>query len=313
MKKIIKIDKKLRKVLLIGANGFLGANIINLLKSTESLNQKYSLIATDILNNNIPSDIPFYSLDITERNTLFQKVEKIKPELIILTAAMTDVDNCEIKKSLATEINLNGPINVFQAAQKLNIKVVFLSTDFVFDGKKRGLYSETDEPNPISHYGLTKFKAELALQQTELEYLICRTAVLYGWNEVKLNFITWILEKLHNEEEIKILTNQINSPTYIYNLAEIIFQLIENESSGIYHTAGNKAYTRYEMALKCAEIFEYDQDLIIPIEHFKQKALRPPNGGLDVSKIKHECGNKLKILSLEEGLVLMKETRRSKV
>ena len=104
-----------------------------------------------------------------------------------------------------------------------------------------------------------------------IDFLICRTAVLYGWNYAKLNFIIWILNKLKQNEKTSIVSNQINSPTYIKNLAEIILRLIEKDAKGIYHTAGDVILSRYEMALLCAEVFNYNNELIVPIDSIKQK------------------------------------------
>jgi dTDP-4-dehydrorhamnose reductase len=296
----------MQKILIIGANGFLGKNLINIYHSNENLQRKYALIAGDIQNTNIPPEIPYYKIDITEQEQVNTKLSSIKPNIIILTAAMTDVDQCEINQELATKINFKGPKNVVEACKKTKTKLIFMSTDFIFDGLKDDLYTEKDIPKPQSHYARTKFYAELAIIYSEIEYLICRTSVLYGWNPDKLNFITWILEKLEQGKNLSIVTNQINSPTFVVNLANILFKLTEKQAKGIYHTAGAKALNRYEMAIKCAEIFNHDKDLISPIDNIKQKAPRPEKAGLDVSKLKTILHNEIKVFSLEDGLNYMK-------
>jgi dTDP-4-dehydrorhamnose reductase len=216
----------LEKILLIGANGFLGKNVINLYKSENKLKNKFNLVAADINNTNIPSDIPFHNIDITKQEDLTENLLLIEPDIIILTAAMTDVDQCETNKELATKINFIGPKNVINACKKMGSKLVFMSTDFIFNGEKNNLYTEEDIPKPQSHYGKTKFFAELAILYSEIKYLICRTSVLYGWNPNKLNFMTWILENLKKKNKLSIVTNQINSPTYVDNLANMLFKLI---------------------------------------------------------------------------------------
>ena len=125
--------------------------------------------------------------------------------------------------------------------------------------------------------------------------------MLYGWNKIKLNFITWILEKLARNEIISIATNQINSPTFVKNLAEILLKLIEKNAKGIYHTSGSAALSRFEMVLKCADIFEYDKNLGVPIEYIKQQAIRPKNVGLDITKLKKHLDLMPKI-GFKEGL-----------
>ena len=307
----IKTDKNCNKVLIIGANGFLGRNLFKLRNAEETKNSDLNLVAADLESSNLPSDIPFYTIDITNYEQSEKKIIKISPDVIILTAAMTNVDQCEVDRKLASKINVKGPLNIVKVCIKTNSKLVFLSTDFVFDGeKKRGYcYKETDIPNPLSYYAKTKYKAELIIFNSGIEYLICRAAVLYGWNKTKLNFITWILDNLKQNNQMSIITNQINSPTHVLNLAQIILKLIEKKTKGIYNTAGNCALNRYEIALKCAEVFGYNKNLIIPVDFFEQKAIRPKNVGLDISKLKKLIGTELKIYNLEEGLIYMKETR----
>ena len=296
----------MKKILIIGANGFLGTNLVNLRENKKFLEQEFYLITADILNNNIAPDLPFYSIDITDSEKTIKKVIKISPDIVILTAAMTNVDKCEEDRKLTSKINVEGAKNVARACLKANSKLILMSTDFVYDGTKNGLYNEKDIPNPLSHYGLTKYKAELAVINSQVDHLICRTAVLYGWNPEKKNFITWTLDKLWKNEKISITTTQINNATFVRNLAKIILKLIEKDATGIYHTAGAGPLSRYQMAIKCAEIFNYDKNLITPVDVLKQKAKRPNNAGLDISKLKQLLGTELKIYSLEEGLKYMK-------
>jgi len=310
MKNIIKIDENLKKILIVGANGFLGTNLLDLYEKEDSINKNFYFSAADLEKNYIKQDIPFYYIDITKPEDTIKKIVKISPDIIILTAGMTNVDQCEVDKKLATKINTEGPKNVVNACKKIGSKLVFMSTDFVFDGTKRdGFYTENDNPNPLSHYAKTKYFAEKAIIDSDIDFLICRTAILYGWSKTKLNFITWIINKLLQKEKISIVTTQINSPTFAINLAQIILKLIEKDANGIYHTAGNDILNRYEIALKCAEIFNFNKSLIIPIEYFKQKATRPENAGLDITKLKKLIGSELKIYNLNEGLNYMKENR----
>ena len=307
MKKSIVIDDSAKKILVIGANGFLGANIIKLRLDKTYQEQKFIFLAADIENSNMERDVPFYFIDITKSKSTVNKILKISPDVIILTASMTNVDQNEINKGLAKKINIDGPKNVLKACKKIDSKLIFMSTDFIFDGiSKDGNYKEDDLPNPQNYYGKTKKDAESAIINSEIDFLICRTAVLYGWNNIKLNFITWILNKLEQNEKIKIITNQTNNPTFIRNLAEIILKLIEKDARGIYHSAGDGALSRYEMALQCAEIFDYNKDLITPVDEIAQSAIRPKNVGLDISKLKNLIGAELSVYNLKDGLKYMK-------
>jgi len=295
----------LQKVLIIGANGFLGSKLIYYIQK-DKYKHKFIPIAADIQNNTIPKDIIFKRIDITNKENVIKNIKEIKPNTVILTAAYTNVDKCEDEKKLAHDLNILGPENVALGCKKINSKILFLSTDFVFDGKK-GDYSETDEPKPLSYYAKTKFEGEQRIIKTGIDYIICRTAVLYGWYPYRQNFITWILNNLENGNQINIITDQINSPTLANNLAEILLHLIDYNKSEIIHTTGDCALSRYEIAVKCAEIFSFSQKLIHPIDFFKQKAIRPKNASLNISKLKKILGNKLKILNLDEGLNFMKE------
>ena len=310
MKNTITLDKHSKTILIIGANGFLGSNILKLRKTKEVKDLNFQFLAADIENSNVPIDVTFYHINITNLQDTLKKIEIISPDVILLTAAMTNVDQNEVDKDLATAINTEGPKNVSEACKKTNSKLVFMSTDFVFDGiSKEVNYNENDTPNPLSYYASTKYKAEQAIINSEIEYTICRAAVLYGWNKEKQNFITWIINKLQQNEPIKIVTDQLNSPTFVKNLAEILIKLIEKDAKGIYHTAGDCTLNRYEMAIKCAEIFNLKKELISQIEKIEQKAIRPKNAGLDISKLKKLIGSELKVYNLDDGLNYMKNHR----
>ena len=304
------VNKRSKTILIIGVNGFLGSNILQLRKTKEVRDLNYQFLAADIENSNVPIDITFYHINITNPQDTLKKIEIISPDVILLTAAMTNVDQNEVDKDLAITINTEGPKNVLEACKKTNSKLIFMSTDFIFDGiSKEGNYNENDTPNPLSYYAKTKYEAEQAIINSEIEYTICRTAVLYGWNKEKQNFITWVISKLQQNEPIQIVTDQLNSPTFVKNLAEILIKLIEKDAKGIYHTVGDCTLNRYEMALKCAEIFNLKKELISPIESIEQKAIRPKNAGLNISKLKGLIGSDLKIYDLDDGLNYMKNHR----
>jgi len=310
MKHTTNLGNDQKKILVIGANGFLGKNLLQFSNKVPTSKQTFSFLAADLEKSHIPSENQYYYINITNRKDTIKKILHLSPDIILLTAALTDVDYCEEHKKLATKINIEGPKNVINACKELGSKLIFLSTDFVFDGtKKVGTYSEEEIPNPQSHYAKTKYQAELTIMNSDIDYLICRTAVLYGWNPDKLNFITWVLDKLRKKEKISILTTQINNATFVRNLAHILIKLLEIDAKGIYHTAGDGALSRYQMATKCAEIFSYNKNLITPIDFLQQKAKRPNNAGLDISKVKQLLGAELQIYSLEDGLKYMKNHR----
>jgi len=241
-------------------------------------------------------------IDITKKE-IFTYIKKVNPDAVIHCAAFTNVDGCEIQKEKAWEVNVTGTENVAKACQNIGAKMIYVSTDFVFDGKK-GMYKETDETNPINYYGKTKLEGEKRVQEICKNYVIARTSVLYGWHE-RLNFVTWVIEQLKNKNKINIVTDQYTSPTFADNLAEVLLEVAEKDIQGLYHVAGSERISRYDFALKIADRFDLDKSLITPIlsKELNQKAERPKDSSLCVEKIKNKVDTKL--LNIEEGLERM--------
>ncbi|MHA1377690.1 MAG: dTDP-4-dehydrorhamnose reductase [Candidatus Helarchaeota archaeon] len=290
------------KILIIGSSGLLGLKAYNL------FSKYYRTIGADLkpIRDIDPSD--FYQLDITKKIDVLNLIKKISPDVVILTAALTAVDYCEDHQKEAWRINVEGPRNVALACKKTNSKMIYISTDFIFDGKK-GNYSEVDAPNPISYYGVTKLEGEKAISELSIEYAIARTSVLFGWNtsEQRTNFVTWIINKLKNNEPIKIVTTQINTPTLADNLAEALLMIVKKNKYDIFHICGKECLNRYEFALKVADVFNLNKALITPVENFKQLAKRPKLGCLNTNKASNVL--KIKLLTVTEALSLMKKQK----
>lgn len=274
----------MKSVLIIGANGFLGIELMN------TFQKKYKIIGSDINFENVPSEFQGPKIDITNESDTIQKIKEINPDIIIISAAMTDVDLCEKEKEKAYSINALGPKHVASAASEVNAKMVYLSTDFVFDGEK-GNYSEEDTPNPISHYGFTKLKGEEFVKSICKDYLICRTSVLYGWLNGKVhdNFFTWAYNKLKQNVPLKIVTNQINNPTYVKDLANVIFLLVEKNATGIFHTVGRDPVSRFDFVVKIKNKF-FPDSIVEPLDDLKQIARRPKNASLSCRKLESLLG-----------------------
>jgi dTDP-4-dehydrorhamnose reductase len=290
----------MRKVLLTGAAGLLGRR---LLATPGSL---WRIVPTDITDM---EDQRFLPCDITDPDAVAHMTAHIKPDVIIHSAAMTNVDGCERGPEAAERVNLKGTAHLTEAARKLGARLVFISTDYVFDGRS-GPYSEDDQVNPIGVYGKTKWNAE-ELIRTELpdNHLICRTNVLYGYNpHVRPNYFTWLIEKLSAGEAVRIVTDQFNNPTLADNLTRMIFTLVEAEAGGTYHTAGNDYISRYDMAVMLADVFGFSTDLIEPITtaELGQDANRPAKGGLKIDKLKREFPS-LEITDLRSDLITLKK------
>jgi len=245
---------------------------------------------------------PKERIDITKKE-IFTYIKKVNPDIVIHCAAFTNVDGCEIQKEKAWEVNVTGTGNVAQACHEIGAKMIYVSTDFVFDGKK-GMYKETDKTNPMNYYGKTKLEGEKRVQEICKNYVIARTSVLYGQHE-RLNFVTWVIEQLKNKNKINIVTDQYASPTFADNLAEVLLEIAEKDTQGLYHVTGSERINRYDFALKIADRFDLDKNLITPIvsNELNQKAERPKDSSLCVEKIKNKVYTKL--LNIDEGLERM--------
>jgi len=283
------------KIFLIGGSGLFGQAFINLVKRTS-----HWLYAT-YNENSIDFERAIF-LDITDKEKVKDVMEKIHPDVIVHAAAFTNVDKCEIEREKAYNVNVVGTKNVARTSKKIGTKLVYISTDYVFDGIK-GLYNEEDKTNPINYYGLTKLEGEKVIEKNCDDFIIARTSVIYGAN--KKNFATWVINELKNGKQINIVTDQWVSPTLNVDLAEQILALIEKGESGIFHTAGRERISRHDFVLKLAKIFGFNEKLIIPTTSDKMNwvAKRPKDSSLGVSKI----SNIKKPYKVEEALRLLKE------
>ncbi|MCJ7496615.1 MAG: dTDP-4-dehydrorhamnose reductase [candidate division Zixibacteria bacterium] len=290
------------KVLITGSNGLLGQKLVKTFSSDHQ---------TTGIDLQIKSFIPeenftYQNLSIFQTENLAGFIYTLNPEVVINTAAYTDVDGCEDNKELAWETNVEGVKNLADLCRIMNAKLVQLSTDYIFDGKN-GPYSEEDIPNPVGYYGLTKLESEKEIFERKIDFLIVRTNVLYGKGEnLRPNFVLWLIQKLSNKEKVKIVTNQYNNPTLADNLASAIKEAIEKNISGILNIAGSEYLSRYDFALKVAKKFNFDKNLISPAltSELKQKAPRPFRGGLKIDKAKKLL--KTELLDIEKGLEFMK-------
>jgi len=238
-----------------------------------------------------------YQMDITKDIEL---LEALSPRYIILTAAMTNVDQCEIDRAAAWQANALGPQRVATAAKRIGAKLIHVSTDYVFDGQ-RGMYKEPDPVCPINYYGASKLAGEAGVRGVLPDSLIARTSVLYGWNPVRLNFVTWAISELRRGNRINIVTDQFTSATLADNLSTMLLAL--RDEAGIFHTAGAERISRYDLALKIARTFDLDESLINPItsEQLQWKARRPKDSSLDIGKVSEFA----EPLNVDRGLELM--------
>jgi len=289
----------MKRILIIGASGLLGST---LMKMGEKRYEMFGTYNTHKIEGN-----NFFQLDVTNREDTFNLIKNLKPDLVIDTHALHNVDYCELHPEEAWKINVEGTKNVSEACKVFSCKYVFISTDYVFDGLKTTPYSEKDKPRPVNYYGKTKLIAEHVIQTLLSDYLILRTAVLFGVGGLgKIPYAIWLIEKLKMGEEVRAVIDQYNNPTLVDNLSEIIFALFEKDKVGLFHVTGKTNLNRYEFSVMIAEKFGLDKNLIKPITtpELNQIAKRPFKVNLSTSKVEKATG--LKTLTIEEALEVLK-------
>lgn len=270
-----------KRILIIGSNGMLGQTLVKF-----ALNKKYTVLAASFEDDSYIENLMYIKLDISNESMVKDLVLNTKPEIIINTAAYTNVDKSEIEKNLAYNINVNGVKYLSYYAHKINAHLIHISSDYVFDGLN-GPYTEDDQPNPIGYYGLTKLLGETEIKNITTKYTIIRTNVLYGPAKYGRNdFVKWVYNSIKENKNIKIVTDQINNPTYLNDLAQAILTISENEIFGLFNIGGKEFLNRYEFTIRIADFFGLDKNLIIPIltKDLNQLAPRPLKSGLITKK-----------------------------
>lgn len=283
------------KILGTGLTGLIGSRIVELLSSQHEF---VNLSRTT-------------GIDITNKKQVVHAVENSDAEIVLHLAAKTNVDACEKDKVLgergdAWVVNVEGTKNIAESCLVYNKKLIYISTDFVFDGEKE-FYSEDDTPNPVNWYAQTKYEGEKIVKGLQIPWIILRIAYPYRASFPKLDFVRVIKNRLQQKQEVKGITDHIFSPTFIDDIAVVLHGLITVNAIGIYHTVGSEALTPYDAATKIAHTFGLSTNLIHPItrdEYFREKARRPFRLALKNDKIK-ALGYTVK--SFSEGLQEIKK------
>ena len=271
------------KVLVIGSHGMLGRDLVNRLSNLSDLkNSSNEVIAADRKH-----------VDITHGEDTSKFIAQVKPDVIVNCAAFSNVDACETQISEAFAVNASGAKNVALAGKQTGAKVIHISTDYVFDGMKNEPYLETDKPHPLSVYGKSKFEGEIAVQEIGGNYVIIRTAWLFG--PYRKNFVTTILELGRKNRSVSVVTDQHGSPTYTTDLSDAIRTAISKDLRGIYHVTNSGTCSRYEWAQKIFELTG-NQVSVLPLKtaDYKRAARVPQNSSLDCTKYTATTGQKMR-------------------
>lgn len=289
------------RVLITGSNGLLGTKLLEAMLPRGDL---LPLAASrGPCANAYLGDFPCFALDVTDATQTQAVVQQAAPDVVVHTAAMTDVDGCERAPEAARAINVAGAANVAVACARVGARLVHLSTEYVFDGRA-GPYSEDDAPNPLGVYARTKLESERVVAARCSEWVVARTTVLYGYApNVRPNFVLWLLEQLAGGQRVRVVADQIGSPTLADNLAEMVLALVAGGARGVYHTVGLSRMDRYSFARLAAEVFGLDGSLIDPITtaELNQPAPRPLAAGLSVARFQQQFPA-VRVLTARAGL-----------
>jgi len=278
-------------------------------KTTELFRHETSheVILTDLHENAFESrSFDYFPMDITKKEEVKEAVKKYLPDIIINTAAYTNVDGCETDRETSWKVNVDAVKNFIIASRINSSKIIHISTDYVFDGKS-GNYSESSKPNPLSYYGKSKLASENALITSGIDFAIIRTMIIYGTGKnLRPNFAVWLINMLSEKNRVTIVDDQFGMPTMVDDLGWSLVKLVELDRSGIYHICGSEYCSRYEFAVKLAGVFGLNENLIMPIKtsDLNQAAARPMNSSFILLKAETDLG--IKPLNVTEGLNLLK-------
>lgn len=294
---------EIKRVMITGANGLLGQKVTEIF-ANES---EHKLILTDLHDKpENPGQMEYFSMDITNKDDVKKYIKKYSPDYIINTAAYTNVDGCETEKELSWKVNVDAVKNFIIASRINDCKILHISTDYVFDGRT-GNYDENSKPNPLSFYGKSKLASENALISSGIRFAVVRTMIIYGTaKNVRPNFALWLIDMLEKGNPVRIVDDQFGMPTISNDLGWGILKMTELDKSGFYHICGSEYLSRYEFAVKLANIFGFDENLVIPIKtsDLNQAAPRPMQSSFILLKAETELG--IKPLNVSEGLVFLK-------
>lgn len=279
------------KVLITGSNGMLGHDLVKI------LSKENEIIATT-----------HDTLDITDIEKTISTIKEINPDMVINAAAFTAVDAAETNEDLAYQVNVIGTRNLAVACQKVDSALVYISTDYVFDGTKGESYREYDTTNPLGVYGKTKYLGEVYIRDLLDKFYIVRTSWLYGYHGP--NFITTMLNLAKTHDSINVVSDQIGSPTYTVDLATAINELIKQSKYGIYHITNSDSCSWYEYALEIFKNAGIEIEISpVTTEEYGSPAPRPKYSVLDNYNWRIEGYTKLRTYkdALKEFMDTLKE------
>ncbi|MBI4945514.1 MAG: NAD(P)-dependent oxidoreductase [Bacteroidetes bacterium] len=319
----------MKKILITGSNGLLGQKVVyGLLGDSfcllpddlrKQIKGEVQIIATAKGENrlNRKDGYIYESLDITNKAEVEKVFSKCKPDVVINTAAMTNVDACETKREECWLANVTAVQNIVDALTKLpspvgegsGVRLIHISTDFVFDGMKGAPYDENDKPNPLHYYALSKLEGEKIVMKSKLKWAILRTIIVYGVvdGNTRSNLVLWVKNNLEKKQKINVINDQYRAPTLSEDLAQGCILAAMKGAEGIYHVSGKETFSILDLAYQIADFWKLDRSFINPVssEQLNQPAKRPPYTGFIIDKAKRELEYHPR--SFTEGLKIVDE------
>ena len=275
------------RMLVIGGSGLVGTNLVL------AARDKWETYATFCDHRVDFTDVEELRVDVRDFQQVSAVVKAVRPEVTVLTSAFMDVDGCEKDPAKANEVNTFGAKHVAMAVKGAGL-LVYVSTDYVFDGKKQGRYVESDNTAPVNVYGATKLAGEEEIREHARDFLIVRPAQIWGENKYvkKPTIVQKVVEAAKAGRQIDLICDQKQSPTFAPELARNLLDLIEAEAKGVYHAAGGSALSRYEMGVQVAEAFGLDSEVVRPVTLAASgmPAKRPQNVVLSSAKMAEAVG-----------------------
>ena len=276
------------KVLITGASGRIGREIAAIRPAdikTEAM--------LEPMEQHVP-DYPWFRCDLVDTKKVVMAVTCSNPDVVIHLAAATDVDGCEKNPDAAFTVNRDGTAAVAEACRQCGAKMIYMSTDYVFDGL-RGPYTEEDRPAPVSVYGRSKLEGEKAVAGTVDNRLIVRISVPFGRRRegVSHNFVSWLIDELSEESAVQIVDDQFTTPAFMPELAEILWELVRKDVRGTIHYGTSDRLSRYDMALDVCRTIELPEELVTPVKtaDLGLAAIRPLESGFVTDKLHDILGH----------------------
>ena len=287
------------KILVTGANGFLGQHLTLYLSGKD-----YDVIGCSRGECRIPQQnfFQYFSLDITDANAVTAMITATQPDVIIHTAAMSKPDECDKNREACYLNNVAATKFLLDAGKKFQPHFIYISSDFIFG--ENGPHAEDNNAVPLNYYGETKLQSETLVIQSGLMYTIIRPVFIYGpvLQNMRPSFLHWVKNNLEQQKKIKVVSDQLRTPTFVLDICKSIEKIIQNNHQGIYNIAGKDLLSPYQMAVAVADFLKLDSTLIenVTSDTVKEPVQRAKHSGLTIEKARRILG--YDPVSFEEGL-----------